>query len=299
LVLGETGAGKEGVAEAIHRLSKRSAGPMAPLNCAVLSGDLASSELFGHERGAFTGAERRRIGVFERARGGTVFLDEVGELAPRVQGRLLRLLETRTVQRLGAEQATPCDFRLVAATHRNLASDVVDGRFRRDLFYRIGVIVLVVPPLRQRPDDIELLATKMLSEAAPGRRWSRAAMRELRARPWPGNVRELRNLVGRVAVLTDGPLIGPEHLHDSGAALLPPAHSSGAHPSPGRRHPAPVGRSLSEIRAQAIRDELERQQGNVTRAAHVLGVARSTVYSVLHLADATAAAAVQREAVAC
>lgn len=290
LVLGETGAGKEGVAQAIHRLSGRRTGPLEPLNCAVLSGDLASSELFGHERGAFTGADRRRIGVFERAAGGTVFLDEVGELAPRVQARLLRLLESRRVQRLGGDRELPCDFRLVAATHRNLATDVVDGRFRRDLFYRIGVIVLSIPPLRERPDDIELLGTRMLREAAPELRWSRGAMRELRRRPWPGNVRELRNLVGRVSVLVEGPLV---EVHDLGGvdAISPRlASTSGrggaAHPlsQPVVPPPAPLaarpGRTLNEIRCDAVRDELARQQGNVAKAAKVLGVARSTVYSM-------------------
>ena len=300
LVLGETGAGKEGIAEAIHRLSDRRDRPLEPINCAVLSGDLASSELFGHERGAFTGAERRRIGVFERAQGGTVFLDEVGELMPRVQSRLLRLLETRELQRLGGERAIACDFRLVAATHRNLATEVVENRFRRDLFYRIGVIVLVVPPLRDRPDDVELLATRLLGEAAPALRWSRAAMRDLRGRAWPGNVRELRNMVGRIAVLARGPLVEPEDLDCPATPLLPAvalgpalgplpglAQAPSAGPAstgepPQQGGPATAGdRSLEHIRRTAIRAELERQRGNVTRAARILGVARSTVYAVV------------------
>ncbi len=285
LVLGETGAGKEGIAEAIHRMSGRRQGPLEPINCAVLSEGLASSELFGHERGAFTGADRRRLGVFERAQGGTVFLDEVGELAPRVQSRLLRLLETRELRRLGGERAISCDFRLVAATHRNLASDVVEHRFRRDLFYRIGVIVLVVPPLRDRPDDVELLATKMLGDAAPRLRWSRAAMRDLRGRPWPGNVRELRNMVGRIAVLAQGPIVEPEDLDCPGTPFLPtvvPSPRQAASDAPSTTAaPTMRGRTLEQIREAAIRDELERQQGNVTRAARVLGVARSTVYAVV------------------
>ena len=295
LILGETGAGKEGIAQAIHDMSGRARKPLEPINCAVLSGDLAASELFGHERGAFTGAERRRIGAFERAKGGTVFLDEVGELVPRVQGQLLRLLETRQVRRLGGEGPVACDFRLVSATHRNLATEVAEGRFRRDLFYRVGVIVLVVPPLRARPDDIELLATRMLQDAAPHLRWSRAAMRALRAQPFPGNVRQLRNLVGRVSVLAEGPLVGPEDLAEDVATL---AAMTGAGPDgrgarilPMRR---PRGRSLDQIRVAAIQDELERQQGNVTRAARVLGVARSTIYSVLEApADASAGAAAE------
>jgi len=293
LVHGETGAGKEGVARALHQLSGRRAAPLETLNCAVLTGDLASSELFGHERGAFTGADRRRLGVFERADGGTVFLDEVGELDPRVQSRLLRLLETRRVRRIGAERASPSDFRLVSATHRNLATEIANDRFRRDLFYRIGVIVLEVPPLRQRPDDVELLAQRLLSAAAPRLRWSEAAMVALRSRRWPGNVRELRNVVGRVAALASGPWVQPEDLGPPD--LLgrspqggPPAAAPGsasAHGPGGAETLRLGGRSLRDIRAEAIRFELRRQRGNVSGAARILGIARSTVYAALAPAD--------------
>lgn len=291
LILGETGAGKEGLASALHSLSNRRSGPFEAVNCAVLGGELASSELFGHERGAFTGADRRRVGVFERASGGTVFLDEIGELIPGVQGRLLRLLETRKVMRLGGEREVGCDFRLVAATHRDLVQDIAEDRFRRDLFYRVGVIVLHIPPLRDRPDDVELLAGRLLRATAPNLRWSRAATRALRARSWPGNVRELRNVVGRVAALLEGPIIGADDI-EALEATLPSATASPRRPSLRTLRPDSGGagategvqiggRSLQAIRHDAIRHELARQHGNISQAARILQVARSTIYSAM------------------
>ena len=287
LVLGETGTGKEGIASAIHSRSPRARGPFEVLNCGELHGDVATSELLGHERGAFTGAERTHRGVFERGSDGTVFLDEVGELSPSVQARLLRVLETRQVRRIGGTRPFVCDFRLVCATHRDLAVEVAEGRFRRDLFYRLGVILLRLPPLRARPADVPLLARHFLAEAAPDLALDPEALDALQGHAWPGNVRELRNVIRRMAVEAEGGEIRGE---DVRRIVEPPARRSYALPPAGRRilRPSRVAepgasrpRSLSAIRRTAVRTEVARQEGNVAAAARVLRVARSTVYDVL------------------
>lgn len=292
LILGETGTGKEGIAKALHQASCRSAGPFEELNCGVLSGELVNSQLFGHERGAFTGAERRHQGVFERSSGGTVFLDEIGELSAGVQARLLRVLEQRRLRRVGGGLTVSCDFRLVSATHRNLAVEVGRGSFRRDLFYRVGVIVLRLPPLRQRPADIPLLARRFLAQRAPGLELSPEALDSLLRHAWPGNVRELRNLVYRLAAEAESARLSGALVEE----LLQEVPASGEEqgepdPSDGNvelRQDQPVlgGRSLKRIRQQAVQLELARQRGNVTAAARVLGVARSTVYDVMREARA-------------
>jgi len=201
LIHGETGTGKELIAEAIHDASERKRQPFIVIDCSALSHDLAESELFGHERGAFTGAEVRRIGAFESAHGGTIFLDEIGELPLLLQPLLLRALENRTIRRVGSNEQRPVDVRVIAASHRDLRSLVNDKRFRADLYYRLNVIRIAVPPLRERAGDVEVLAAHFWTTFRPAQEAPPALLRHLAAQSWPGNVRELRNAVERVALL--------------------------------------------------------------------------------------------------
>ncbi|HUS28911.1 MAG TPA: sigma 54-interacting transcriptional regulator [Kofleriaceae bacterium] len=201
LVYGETGTGKELIAEAIHGASERKKKPFVVIDCSALSHDLAESELFGHEKGAFTGAEYQRIGAFESANGGTIFLDEIGELPLELQPKLLRVLEARTIRRVGSNEQRPVDVRVVAASHRDLRALVNDKRFRPDLFYRLNVVRIVVPALREREGDIELLARTFWQTFRPGGEPPQGLIPHLAAQSWPGNVRELRNAVERAALL--------------------------------------------------------------------------------------------------
>jgi transcriptional regulator with GAF, ATPase, and Fis domain len=232
LIEGETGTGKEVVAEALHRRSPRADNPFQVLDCGAIPANLIESELFGHERGAFTGAVGERSGIFERARGGTVFLDEIGEIALPLQSRLLRVLDEREVKRLGGDIYRKVDVRLVAATNRNLAEEVQQGRFRDDLYYRLAVIQIVVPPLRQRRDDIPLLARHFLWQAGcvtPDTVLTPELQKALMSRQWAGNIRELRNTIERAVLLTDTsggrhPLqeLMPESLEDEPPTVLRP-----------------------------------------------------------------------------
>ena len=222
LLTGETGTGKEHVARRIHERSPRASGPFVAINCAALPEGLVESELFGHEKGAFTGADRRRIGWFELADGGTLLLDEIGDLPAPAQGRLLRVLQEREINRVGGTQAIPVNVRLIAATHRNLAAEVRSGRFRDDLFFRLHVVPIRLPPLRERPDDIEPLARMFLDRFAVDlgrttRRLTPEALALLRAHHWPGNVRELENLAERLLVLGGEQAVGAAEL----SGLLP------------------------------------------------------------------------------
>jgi len=201
LIVGETGTGKELIAEAIHARSPRPRGPFVVIDCSALSHELAESELFGHERGAFTGADLQRIGAFETADGGTIFLDEIGELPLELQPLLLRALEARTIRRIGSSEHRAIDVRVLAASHRDLRTLVADKRFRADLFYRLNVLRIAVPPLRERTGDIELLARELWRVFRPGTAPPPALLAELAAHSWPGNVRELRNAVERAALL--------------------------------------------------------------------------------------------------
>lgn len=273
LITGESGTGKELVAKALHRLSPRSDGPFIPVHCAALSHQLLESELFGHEKGAFTGAVEQRPGRFELADGGTLFLDEIGEIDASVQVKILRVLEERQFERVGGRETLNVDVRLLAATNRDLQRMVAEGRFREDLFYRLYVVVVHLPPLRERGTDIPLLAQHFT--AALARENGRAiegltadAMAALCAYAWPGNVRELRNVIERSVVLAHGSKIT---LRD-----LPPPLREAARP----RAPGAGGHELTLENAeqQMIARALHAHGGNVTRAAQQLGISRRTLH---------------------
>jgi transcriptional regulator with PAS, ATPase and Fis domain len=290
LLLGETGVGKEVLARAIHAQSPRANQPFQALNCAALSETLLEGELFGYERGAFTGATHARPGLFEAADGGTVFLDEVGELSTQTQAKLLRVLEERRVMRIGARAATVIDVRFVAATNRDLAAAVEDGEFREDLYYRLNGITLTIPPLRARPAEIEplvqsfiALASRQLDRTEP-LSVSASALELLKAHPWPGNVRELRNVVERAVVLCADNLIQPEHLPGDVARAqrskspVVEAERTGRASGVDRESFEADVRALERAR---IVEALERAGGNQTEAAKMLGVSRRTLVSRL------------------
>jgi len=298
LLLGETGVGKEVMARAIHVYSPRAAGPFMGINCAALAESLLESELFGSEKGAYTGAIAARAGLFEAANGGTVFLDEVGELPPATQGKLLRVLEERVVVRLGSTRPRPIDVRFVAATNRDVEADSRVGRFRSDLYFRLAGISLVIPPLRERPAELEVLvqrftavACRELDRAAP-LHVSREALDVLRRHSWPGNVRELRNVIERAAVLCAGDTILPEHLPPGLLRPPVPPLAGTAMPGPGSEAaapraalPPPAGNDLQgEIKSLErlrIVEALERCGGNQSKAAELLGIARRTLVARL------------------
>jgi DNA-binding NtrC family response regulator len=272
MLSGESGTGKEVLARAIHRASKRANGPFLAINCATLGAELLESELFGHERGAFTGAVRAKPGKVELARSGTLFLDEIGELALGLQAKLLRVLQEREVERVGGTRATPVDVRVIAATNRDLQGEVAGGRFREDLFYRLNDVSLRVPPLRDRIEDVDALLDHFLRRfgAEAGRRslvWSAEARRELSGYAFPGNVRELANVVERAVVLAQGNEIGVED--------LPEEIVEGAG---GPSEPPKAGATLAyrdavaEAKRAIIRDALRRTGGHQTRASELLGM---------------------------
>jgi DNA-binding NtrC family response regulator len=268
LITGESGTGKEVLARFIHARSRRARGPFVALNCAALPETLLESELFGHEKGAFTGAAATRKGRFEQAQGGTLLLDEIGEMDLRLQAKLLRALQEREIDRLGGTRPVRIDARVIAATNRDLAAEARAGRFREDLLFRLDVVRLRVPPLRQRPEDILPFARSFALRFAeanglPLRKLSVAACAALRSYSWPGNVRELENAMHRAVLLAQGPEIGPE------------AIELGSSPSPvGAAGPvsALVGRALSEVERDLILNTLSHCLGNRTRAAEILGI---------------------------
>jgi len=305
LVLGETGVGKEVLAHAIHRMSPRATAPIVCINCCALSDTLLESELFGHERGAFTGAVRAKVGLLEAAQGGTVFLDEVGEMSLALQAKLLRVLEQKEVTRVGALRAQPIDIRIVAATNRDLELEAEAGRFRRDLYFRLCGVSVVVPPLRDRVDEIEPLALgfverawRVSPSAAPT--ISPAALAALKAYSWPGNIRELRNVMERAVLLCTGGEIQVEHLPLEQLARRPqappptasPAPATGQQPALRRESPAaldPVGvdggpLTKEQERARVV-EALRLSRGNQTRAAELLQMSRRTLVSRLEEFD--------------
>lgn len=299
LIQGESGTGKELVAQGLHEASGRRDGPFIAVNCAAIPETLEASEFFGHERGAFTGAEQRRAGRFEQADGGTLFLDEVGELSLSLQAKLLRVLQERSFQRLGGNTDIRSDFRLIAATHRNLEEEVRAGRFREDLFFRIVVFELELPPLRARGDDLHLLAEHFLGRLASDAghaalRLSPAALRALFAYAWPGNVRELQNAMERAALLaSDGEVrpgdlprrilgsSGPDRRTAEPMALgteitWSPASASVAEAEPERA--AESIQTLDEVERDAIKRAIERTGGNLSEVVRQLGIGRTTLY---------------------
>jgi DNA-binding NtrC family response regulator len=310
LLLGESGTGKELLARAVHEASARAARPLVVVDCASLPEALFESELFGHERGAFTGAHAAKPGLLEAASGGTLFLDEVGDIPLAMQVKLLRLLEGGTYRRVGSTELRHADVRVVSATHRDLPRQVAEGRFREDLFYRLSTFPIHLPALRERRDDIPLLATSLLARVAPQRRLSLtpAALQRLAAQPFPGNIRELRNLLERAALLSDGTEIALAQVEQALAVGMPgtappaPAASGGSGrqgfglptaglPNPGLQAPAldpsgPTGR-LRDAESQALRAALAAHQGSRLDLARQLGISPRTLYRKLQaLGDA-------------
>ncbi len=279
LIWGESGTGKEMVARTLHERSPRARGPFVAVNCAAIPETLLESEIFGHERGAFTGAFERRAGCFELASGGTLLLDEIAEMAPATQAKFLRILQEGSVRRLGGKAEIAVDVRVLAATNKEPMRTVKEGRFREDLFYRLNVFSITIAPLRERPEDIPLLIDAFLEEF--NTRYQREvksvdeeARRLLLEHAWPGNARELRNVMERAVVVCDGDLLTARHLPRELAAHAPVAAAGPVD------HPA--GISLDEAEKRLILRTLETTRGNKTRAAEVLGISVRTLHNKLH-----------------
>jgi Nif-specific regulatory protein len=289
LLRGETGTGKEMVARAIHINSARESRPFVRVNCAALAPGVLESELFGHEKGAFTGAVARRLGRFELADGGTLFLDEVGDLPADVQVKLLRVLQEREFERVGGTETVKVDVRVVSATHRDLEKQIADGSFREDLYYRLNVFPVVLPPLRERVGDIALLAEHFIQKYARGagknvRGLDAGAVSALTSYPWPGNVRELENVIERALILARGPEITSADLEFTRRPTLTPAAGTASGPlgaaaaRPGTDGARSLQERLQEQERAAIVAAIDRAQGNIAHAARDLGINRSTLY---------------------
>jgi len=303
VIVGESGTGKELVARTIHDLSPRSSGPYIAINCAAMPETLMESELFGHERGAFTGADRRREGCFELAAGGTLLLDEIGEMKPELQAKLLRVLEERKIRRLGGSAEIPVDVRVLAATNRNLDLHLREGKFREDLYYRLNVFTIQLPTLRERSEDVPTLIEHFLRQLAPAAGKSVVGMEAdcielLSSQRWPGNVRQLRNVIERALIVTHGPLIStadlPEEIKPAQAVQSSPnlpeeivkpqppgivAVSSGAAAPKLDVH---VGMSLNTVKRVLLLQTLKFTGGNKAKAAEILGVSLKTLYNHLN-----------------
>lgn len=268
LLLGESGTGKELAAQTVHALSPRAGMPFVPVDCSGMTESLFESELFGHEKGAFTGATQRKIGLVEAAAGGTLFLDELGDIPLNLQVKLLRLLETGTYRRVGGVEILRADFRLVAATHRDLPERIEVGAFRQDLYYRIAAFPIPLPPLRERREDLPLLADTLLNDLSPDKpmRLSDAVLERLGQYAFPGNIRELRNLLERAVILADADLILPRHL------------PAGLDTTPDSAQLASNDRlSLAEVERRHLRQTLERLDGDKDALARQLGISRRTI----------------------
>jgi DNA-binding NtrC family response regulator len=277
LLTGESGVGKEVVADLIHAWSRRASGPLVKINCAAIPENLLESELFGFEKGSFTGASQQRIGRFEEANGGTIFLDEIGELPPPLQAKLLRVIQDGTFRRIGSSRDIHTDARVLAATNRDLEAQIASGRFREDLYYRLNVMEIHIPPLRERPEDILPLATyfiELFSRQKP--RFSASVTTSMMRYRWPGNVRELRNAMERAALLSRGEIVLPEHLPTR--VIAPAAGDLAAEPAEGAR--------LEEIERDAIVKTLRKNNYNRTETAKELAISRrALIYKLLRLRE--------------
>jgi DNA-binding NtrC family response regulator len=290
LILGKSGTGKEGIARAVHRHSPRANRPFVAVNCAAVTATLLEAELFGHEQGAFTGAQKRRRGLFELASGGTLFLDEIGETSPDFQTKLLRVLETGEFRRVGGESASTlstlrADVRVIAATNRDLKKEIEKGRFREDLYYRLNVLQTDLPSLSERKGDVTLLARHFLAiqRESKAKDFSPDALELLERYPWPGNVRELKNIVERMAILAEGETIVPDDLPGDVRARAeatepPPAPGEEQEPKPATPEQIP---SLAEIEKRHILKVLDQLSGNKVRSARALGITPATLYNKL------------------
>jgi DNA-binding NtrC family response regulator len=282
LICGESGSGKDVVAETIHSLSRRRHGPYVPVNCGAISPSLIESEIFGHERGSFTGADRRHKGYFERATRGTLFLDEITEMPLELQAKLLRVLETRTFTRLGGEEALTVDVRIIAASNRNIQEAIEKGKLREDLYYRLKVFQLSLPALRDRREDVALLARWFLDEftraEGTSKRFTEPALDLLTGYAWPGNVRELRNVVHSAYILS-GPVIDvdslPAEMHPSRPVQPPPP------PADAETVTVTIGMPIAEVEQHLIMATLRHCEGNKAKAAEMLGVSLKTLYNRL------------------
>ncbi len=274
LITGESGTGKELIANAIHNLSRRKTGPFIAINCGAIPDTLLESELFGHEKGSFTGASTQRKGKLEYANGGTLFLDEIGDLVPELQVKILRFLQEKVIERVGGRQLIPVDSRVIAATNQNLEEEVKANRFREDLYFRLAVVKMALPPLRERGNDVIQLADHLVTAFCkelkkPAKRFSKQALDALRRHNWPGNVRELQNRVKRAIVLADGSTIGPSELE-----LETPNGSVSTSSS-----------TLKEAKEALERDilatTLRENNGNISKTAKALGISRPTLYDLM------------------
>jgi len=285
LIVGESGTGKELVAAALHGHSRRGSGPFVRVNCGALPEGLLESELFGHERGAFTGADRQRPGRFERANGGTIFLDEIGEIPQSAQAKLLRVLQRREFERVGGTETLVTDARVVSATHRDLSKEVQAGRFREDLYYRLNVIRITIPPLRDRVGDILPLATQILRRLERKYGWSSLslspeAQTKIEHCSWPGNVRQLENALSRAAIAARGRVILPDHLEEEAAPIVPiPSELTEG------GEPVPLRALLAEVERRAIQRALTDTGGNRTKAAERLGISRRQLFDKIREYD--------------
>jgi two-component system, NtrC family, response regulator AtoC len=286
LLLGETGVGKGVMAERLHRTSTRAGGPFLQLNCAGLSAALLESELFGHERGAFTGAMQARKGLLEEAAGGTVFLDEIGEMPLEVQAHLLLAIDQRVARRVGANRSTPIDVRFISATHRDLGAEISGGRFREDFYYRINGLTIRIPPLRERRGEIEGLIQQFATEAAARLRrdlppdFDEDARERLQSHDWPGNIRELRSVIESAVLFAEGNLVTSYVLTAAGlsssAPSVPPAEGS-------TENQAATGGATGNAKCERVIEVLSECGGNQSRAARLLGVSRNTLIRLICL----------------
>jgi DNA-binding NtrC family response regulator len=278
LIRGESGTGKELVAEALHQHSTRARGPFVAVNCAAISRELVESELFGHEKGAFTGADARRKGRFESASGGTIFLDEIGDMAPETQAKVLRVLQERRFERVGGSAPVEVDVRVLAATHRDLEADVKRGRFREDLYYRLKVVEIAIPALRERREDVPALVDRFLGDLAerlgrPKKAIRAAALARLAAGAWPGNVRELRNVVEQAAVLATGDAIEEADLR----LAQPEAETPGDAGGPDLSFAEAKRRTVLDFERRYLLGALRQHGGNISRAAAAIGMVRQSL----------------------